>query len=74
MRAIAVAVLVPIFSGLIVAIAGMYTDVQVLMAKEPVRIKQLDRMERKIDKLIDYQLQLKDGNILKRGKDAKEGR
>lgn len=66
MKSFAVAILVPVFSGLILALSTMYIDVKELKATEPVRIKQMDRMELKIDKLIDYHMQPNNVNIIKK--------
>lgn len=68
MKAAAIAILTPIFSVLIAALFGMYLDVQEIKAMEPMREKQIDRMEKKLDRLIDYHLNNNDVTILKRGK------
>ena len=68
MKAMAIAILTPIFSGLLLAASGMYIDVQELKAKEPLRQNQLDRIEVKLDTITDYLMNTKSVIIKKRGK------
>lgn len=69
MKSMAVAILTPVFSGLIFALFAMYIDVQELKAKEPIRIKQLDRIEEKLDTITGYLIEPNSVKIIKkRGK------
>ena len=68
MKALAIAILTPIISGLLLAGVGMYVDVQEIKAKEPLKQSQLDRMENKLDNITNYLISPDSAIIKKRGK------
>ena len=68
MKTMAYTILTTIITGLIAGVSGMYIDVQELKAKEPIKEKQLDRIENKIDSIQGFLMQRNSVNIIKRGK------